>query len=170
MMVSLRSARPPSATAVQRWVVTEYTELGPLRTSLRQAIDAQSLVPGKELDDVAQRMAIVATELATNALIHGRSAAVVQLNRSPAAFVVDVADELPSVPPRLVEGRPLGAGGRGLRVTQELARDAGWYVADGRKHVWARFDIPRRIRRFQAPRISIFDLATFLRLRRRRIR
>lgn len=169
-MASLQFASPPSATAIRQWVVADYTHLRLMRGSLRQAIDTQSLRPGTELDDIAERIAIVATELATNAVHHGRSSAVVQLSRSTTVFVVDVADELPSVPPQILEGQTLGAGGRGLRITQELARDTGWYVADGSKHVWARFDIPRRIRRFQAPRISVFDLTSFLRFLRRRVR
>ncbi len=141
-----------------------------MRASLRQALDTQALLPGGELDDLAERMAIVATELATNALRHGQSPAVVRLSRSVAAFVVDVADELPSAPPQIVEEGALGTGGRGLRITQELARDTGWYAMDGRKHVWARFRIPRRIRRFQAPPISIPGLRIFVRGLRRRIR
>jgi anti-sigma regulatory factor (Ser/Thr protein kinase) len=155
---------------VQRWIVSDYQELGLMRASLRQAIDTQALLPGVELDDLVERMAIVATELATNALRHGQSPAVVQLSRSVAAFMVDVADELPSVPPEVLEEGALGAGGRGLRITQELARDTGWYAVDGRKHVWARFHIPRRIRRFQAPPISISGLRACVRGLRRRIR
>ena len=152
---------------VQQWVVADYPQLRLLRASLRQAVDAQSLPPGRELEDVAERMAVVATELATNALQHGSSQAVVRLSRSARAFVVDVADELPSVAPQLVERGQLETGGRGLHITRELALDTGWYVAGGRKHVWAQFGIPGRARRFQAPRISVFDLRTFVRLLRR---
>jgi len=167
-MASLRSAPPPPATAVQHWVVADYAQLRQVRSSLRQAIDQRIAEPGPELAEVAERMTIVATELATNALRHGRSPAVVRLSRSPTAFVLDVADDLPSVAPRIAEeSGSLQAGGRGLRITQELSRDTGWYVAGGSKHVWAQFDIPRRLRRLQAPRISVFDLRTLIRLLRR---
>jgi anti-sigma regulatory factor (Ser/Thr protein kinase) len=155
---------------VQRWILTDYAQLGLMRASLRQATETQALLPGAELDDLAERLAMVATELATNALRHGQSQAVVGLNRSATAFMVDVADDLPAVPPQVLEGDRLGTGGRGLRITQQLARDTGWYVAGGRKHVWARFPIPRRIRRLQAPPISVPGFRSFLRGLRRRIR
>ena len=147
--------------------MADYPQLQLLRASLRDCIARQIDLHDRETGDVAERIAIVATEFATNALQHGQAPTVVQLRRSATAFVVDVADHLPSVPPRIVEQPSLKAGGRGLRIAQELAHDTAWYVADGRKHVWAQFDIPRRVRRLQAPRISVFDLKTLLRMLRR---
>jgi serine/threonine-protein kinase RsbW len=167
MMASLRSSPPPSATAMHQWLLTGYAELPLLRASLRQALDTQTEIPRKELDDVAERMAIVATELATNALRHARSPAVVRLSRTKSAFVLDVADEQPSVPPVPAEARPTGTGGRGLQIIQALASDTGWYTAAKAKHVWAKFTIPRGGRRFLTPRISVFDLTTLVRLLRR---
>jgi anti-sigma regulatory factor (Ser/Thr protein kinase) len=152
---------------VQEWSVADYTELQPLRSGLRQTLDTQALTAGKELDDMAERMTIVATELATNALNHARSGALVRLSRTRTTFVLDVADDLPTVPPQMAENQPLGEGGRGLAITQELADDIGWYRTDGTKHVWAQFSIPRRVRRFQAPRIPVSGLATLIRLLRR---
>lgn len=169
-MVILRCAPPPSTVTVQQWIVADYAQLRLMRVSIRTVIDTQSLRPGEDLDDLAERMTLVATELATNALRHGQSPAIVQLGRSSSAFLLDVADNLPSVAPRIIEKEPLGGGGRGLRITQELARDSGWYVANDCKHVWARFEIPRRIRRFQAPRILVPNFTSFRRLVRRRIR
>ena len=166
-MVSLRSGPPPPATAVQQWTVADYAQLRSVRSSLRQAVDGQALPPSSRLDDMVERMSIVATELTTNALRHGRSEAVVQLSRSATVFVVDVADQLPSVPPQLHEPQMSGVGGRGLHIVQELAADTGWYSAAGRKHVWAQFRIPRRVRQFQTSRISFFDLKTFIRFARR---
>jgi hypothetical protein len=140
-----------------------------MRVSLRQALDTQALVPGRELDDVAERMVMAATELASNALRHAECPAVVTLSRTKRAFILDVADDKPFSRPRIIDERPDVVGGRGLRIVQELAVDTGWYAADGRKHVWAQFRIPRRGRRLQAPRISVFDLDAFVR-RFRRIR
>jgi serine/threonine-protein kinase RsbW len=140
-----------------------------MRASLRQALDTQALIPGKELDDVAERMVMAATELASNALRHAQCPAVVTLSRTKKAFILDVADDKPLSLPQIVDERPDGVGGRGLRIVQELAVDTGWYTAEGRKHVWAQFRIPRRGRRLQAPRISVFDLDAFVR-RFRRIR
>jgi serine/threonine-protein kinase RsbW len=152
---------------VQEWSVAGYTELQPLRSGLRQTLDTQGLIAGKEQDDLAERMAIVATELATNALNHARTGALVWLSRTKKAFVLDVADDLPTVPPQMAENQTFEAGGRGLAITQELADDIGWYRTNGTKHVWAQFSIPRRIRRFQAPRIPVPGLGTLIRLLRR---
>lgn len=140
-----------------------------MRVSLRQALDAQALIPDRELDDVAERMVMAATELASNALRHAECPAVVTLSRTKRAFILDVADDKPFALPRIIDERSDVVGGRGLRIVQELAVDTGWYTAGGRKHVWAQFRIPRRGRRLQAPRISVFGLDAFVR-RFRRIR
>lgn len=152
---------------MQQWLLAGYAELPSLRASLRQVLDTQTEIPRKELDDLAERMAIVATELATNALRHAQSPAVVRLGRTKTAFVLDVADEEPSVPPVPTQARPTGTGGRGLQITQALASDTGWYTVAKAKHVWAQFTIPRGGRRSLTPRISVFDLTTLVRLLRR---
>ena len=126
-MAGLRSSRPPPATAVQRWVVADRTQLGLLRTSLRDTLDTQSLLAGDDLDDLVERMTIVATELSSNTLRHARSPAVVTLSRTKNAFVLDVADDRPSAPPRVTDGST-GMGGRGLRIVQALALNTGWYA------------------------------------------
>jgi serine/threonine-protein kinase RsbW len=167
MVAGLRAAPAPAAAAVQQWYVADVKHLRQLRSSLQQAIEAQLPTPGRERDDVAERMTIVATELTTNALQHGRSEAIVRLNRSPKSLVLDVADDSPDAAPQVGPRGPLETGGRGLQITQELALETGWYVKGGRKHVWAAFSIPRRTRRLQAPRISIFELKTLIRLLRR---
>src|SRR5215203_3670043 len=117
-MVGLRSAPPPAATVVRTWILADFAELRQLRANLRHTLDAQALIPGKELDDLAERMSIVATELATNALNHARSEALVQLSRTKRTLVLDVADELPSDPPQWAAKRPSGGGGRGVHITQ----------------------------------------------------
>lgn len=153
-MVGLRVTPPPAAAAVEQWVLADYTELRRMRAGLRRAVADQVPDGDDDLDDLIERMTIVATELATNALSHARSEAVVRLSRSRTALVLDVADDLPSVAPELAAPRPTGAGGRGLQVTQQLAADLGWYRDGGRKHVWARFRLPRR-RGFPAPWVSV---------------
>jgi two-component sensor histidine kinase len=148
-------------------VLTDYPDLRKMRVSLRRALEEQSLAPGVEFDDVAEQMAIAATELASNTLKHARCPAVVTLSRSRKGFLLDVADDQPYFSPRTADDLAHGHGGRGLRIVQELAIDAGWYVTGEAKHVWAQFRAPRRSRRPQAPRIPVFDLARFIRLFRR---
>jgi anti-sigma regulatory factor (Ser/Thr protein kinase) len=167
VMVGLRLSPPPSSTVLDQWVLTDFQQLRVLRASLRRAVDAQAFAPGSEIDDVVERLAIIATELTTNALTHAQAPAVVRLSRSRTAFLLDVADNRPSAPPTIGEARTAGARGRGLPITQDLSLDTGWYVADGSKHVWAQIDIPRRIRRFHAPRIPAFGFTELVqRLRR----
>ncbi len=166
-MVALRSAPAPAAEAVDQWYLSDPAHLRQLRADLRQSIEAQLSQASQERDGIVERMTIVATELTTNALRHGRSPAIVRLSRSASTLVLDVADDRPSLVPQLSEGQPLKAGGRGLQIAQELAQHTGWYLKAGRKHVWADFPIPRRARRLQAPRISIFDLKTLIKLLRR---
>jgi serine/threonine-protein kinase RsbW len=172
-MVGLRSSPPPVTTVVGQWVLADYPELRLLRASLRQAVDTEW--PGSsdddddDDDDVADRMAIVATELATNALRHARSPAVVRLSRAKNAFVVDVADDKPLAVPDSDPAKPPGTGGRGLEITRRLASDTGWYVTGGHKHVWARFSVPHRGRRWHAPRIAVRSLDRLVQ-RLRRIR
>jgi serine/threonine-protein kinase RsbW len=152
---------------VQQWILADSTELRQLRASLRQALDRQFPDPGREGDDIAASMAIVATELASNALRHAQPPAVVTLSRTRRTFVLDVGDDHPASAPRIADERHDDHGGRGLRIVQQLALRTGWYIAHGRKHVWAQFSIPHRRRRPQLPRISVFDLNKFARLFRR---
>ncbi|MCY1145712.1 ATP-binding protein [Actinoplanes sp. Pm04-4] len=166
-MASLRFTPAPVAEAIRHWVVADYTHLGPLRASLCEAIDAQVPMAGPERDDLVERMTIVVTELATNALRHGRSTVPVQLSRSPVALVLDVADDAFAAAPQIHDAGSLEAGGRGLHITHELASDMGWYVEQDQKHVWVQFRLPRLVRRRQTPRIPVFDLKSFLRRVRR---
>jgi two-component sensor histidine kinase len=108
---------------------------------LQQALTGEPLPEGEILDELPEKVAVVATELATNALAHARPPTVVQLRRTYDAFLLDVADEDPAAFPELTEDRPPGAGGLGLRLVRDLALDFGWYVEGGVKHVWARFPI-----------------------------
>jgi serine/threonine-protein kinase RsbW len=142
MALETASRPPESAVDVQHWVLDSTAALRQLRGSLFAALNGEPMPPDGKLDEVPEKMAIVATELATNALIHGRPPTCVQLRRTEHTFVLDVADEDPSTVPRLAGSRPPGAGGLGLHITEELADVAGWYIDNRTKHVWAQFSIP----------------------------
>jgi signal transduction histidine kinase len=132
---------PPHAEAVElhRWILDSYDELRGLRVSLHEVITNGVVSASDRLDDVFDRMAVVATELATNALRHGLPPTVVRLLRAGDHLVLDVADHDLGAPPELVDDRPLGDGGLGLQLTQTFAVDIGWYTTDATKHVWASF-------------------------------
>jgi serine/threonine-protein kinase RsbW len=136
-MPSLPASGPcPAAVEVCRWRLDTFRELRRLRAELRDAVAGNApRTPG----DLAERMAVVATELATNALRHGLPPTEVRLLRDHDRLIIDVADHDLTAAPVLEEDRPLGAGGLGLQLTLEFAVDAGWYVGDATKHVWAGF-------------------------------
>jgi serine/threonine-protein kinase RsbW len=114
-------------------------ELSGLRASLHEELTGTVLADGESLDDIPERVVLVATELATNALRHGLPPTIIRLLTYDDHFVLDVADhDLASVP-ELADTRPLGASGRGLQLAGALSLDVGWYATDGTKHIWASF-------------------------------
>jgi serine/threonine-protein kinase RsbW len=137
VMPSLPASVPhPAAVELRRWRLDNFRELRTLRAELRDAVaETASRQPG----DLADRMAVVATELATNALRHGLPPTEVLLLRDHDRLIIDVADHDLTAAPRLDEDRPLGAGGLGLQLTREFAVDVGWYIGELTKHVWAGF-------------------------------
>jgi serine/threonine-protein kinase RsbW len=140
---NLRLSHPPgSPVEVRRWTLDSFGQLRTLRASLHEALTGEPLPDGGELDEIPEKMALIASELATNALAHGKPPTVVELRRTDRAFILDVADEAPNAEPEFAEGRAPGAGGMGLRLARDFALDLGWYVADGVKHIWAEVDIP----------------------------
>jgi serine/threonine-protein kinase RsbW len=142
--VSLDSASmPPEAAAdVQEWVLDSVTQLRLLRAGLFRALHGEPMPPGGQLDEVPEKVAIVATELATNALRHGRPPTRVHLRRTEHSFVLDVADDDPGTLPERAGPRAPGDGGLGLRIVSELTEAAGWYIHGASKHVWTQFRIP----------------------------
>lgn len=136
-MPSLPASVPhPAAVELCRWRLDSFRELRRLRADLRTAVARTAdRTPG----DLAERMAVVATELATNALRHGLPPTEVRLLRDHDRLIIDVADHDLTAAPVLDEDRPLGAGGLGLQLAREFAIDVGWYLSDLTKHVWAGF-------------------------------
>jgi serine/threonine-protein kinase RsbW len=140
---SLAASYPSGPTVeVRSWVLDSPTQLRELRASVHEALTGRRWTSSSELDEVPEKIMIVATELATNALRHALPPTVVKLSRSDRHYVLDVADQDPTTPPEFADSRPPGAGGLGLRLARRLALDVGWYVADHTKHVWARFGAP----------------------------
>jgi len=142
-MVQATASRPPAASVdVQSWLLDTFTELRLLRSRLFTAITNEPMPEGAVLDAVPEKVAVVATELATNALRHARPPTRVYLRRTDRTFILDVADDDPTTMPEYVDRSPSGTGGLGLQIAREYACDLGWYVDDGTKHVWAQFAIP----------------------------
>jgi serine/threonine-protein kinase RsbW len=138
------SAFPPPTEKVQvgQWALGAFGELRLLRASLRQALTAQPMPDGGARDSVPEKLAIIATELAANAIAHAKPPTTVRLFRTETTFILDVADNDPWVVPKFPDQHPSRAGGLGLHMARKLALDIGWYVAGGTKHVWAQVAIP----------------------------
>lgn len=131
--------RAPDIDAeVNRWVLDEATQLLSLRASMLASISASG-PPGQALDETAEKMLIVVTELAGNALRHGLPPTVVLLRRSGPDWLIDVVDHDPIHSPDDTRQRRGGGGGLGLVLARALALDIGWYTTTTTKHVWARF-------------------------------
>jgi serine/threonine-protein kinase RsbW len=133
---------PDDLTEVGRWVLDSPAELRTLRGALYREICGREMSLGGSLDDVPERLVLVASELATNAIRHGLPPTIVRLLRNGTRFVLDVADHDLSVLPELADSRPVGAGGLGLKLAQQLSLEVGWFATDETKHVWAAFPVP----------------------------
>ncbi|GAA0812655.1 ATP-binding protein [Spirilliplanes yamanashiensis] len=141
-MDTMRSAPlPDGCTVLDEWTLDSSAQLTTLRAALHRSITGGA---GQEaqLDEVPEKVAVVATELATNALRHGLPPTVVRLLRDGDRFILDVTDHDPGNPPDFAEGRAPGQGGLGLLFARELSLDVAWYAAAEVKHVWATFPAP----------------------------
>ncbi|MEV4350468.1 ATP-binding protein [Actinoplanes sp. NPDC049596] len=135
------SPPPPEARELHTWVLNTSTELRALRANLQQALTGNPLVAGQRLADIPERVVLVATELATNGIKHGRPPTIVRLLCTDDQFILDVADHDLSTVPELADTRPLNAGGRGLMLAQSFSLKVGWYAKKDTKHIWASFPI-----------------------------
>jgi serine/threonine-protein kinase RsbW len=133
---------PDTTTAVRRWTLDGSAQLKLLRAALHEAVLGEPVPGGKRLDAVPEKMLLVATELATNALTHAHPPTVVELRRTGDTFILDVTDDDPDTEPEIAETGSTRSGGRGLRLARELALDIGWYTEGGVKRVWAEFALP----------------------------
>ncbi|MFI7542129.1 ATP-binding protein [Actinoplanes sp. NPDC049599] len=139
-MSLLRTALPPAqAVELERWLLSSGTDLRPMRVGLSAALTAYGLVGPAEPAETGDRVILVATELASNALRHGSPPAVVVLLRGAGEFLLDVADHDPAGTPQLAHVGHDGVGGRGLHIARTLSREMCWYRTDRTKHIWASF-------------------------------
>ncbi|WP_431944727.1 ATP-binding protein [Micromonospora marina] len=133
------SPPPPQATELEQWVLDSPEDLRGLRASLREALNRHGLVQGEHLDEVPHLVVLVATELASNALRHGRPPTIITLLATDDRFLLDVADHDVRSVPELSDVRPMDSGGRGLFLAQSVSLDVGWYATEKTKNIWASF-------------------------------
>lgn len=88
------------------------------------------------VDDIAEVLLLVATELVSNAVTHGRSDVHLRVDRQPRVLRVEVEDEDSRLPVLRTVG-PDALGGRGLTVVDALATRWGIRCIPAGKVVWA---------------------------------
>lgn len=124
-------------------VVTEHLDstpasVGRARRIVEEALDRWGL---DESEDLATTMALLVSELVTNAVRYAPGAGVdLLVRRGPGALWVEVSD-VDTRSPRLRHAAPTDEGGRGLALVQALS--TGWgsrSTLDG-KVVWFRLDL-----------------------------
>lgn len=136
----LESPLPADRVEVRVWTLGTVTGLSELRAELRRTV---ADVPGFGAD-MPDRMILVASELATNALRHGRPPTVVTLFQSGEGLVLDVADHDLDGRPEFADVAPAGVGGRGLHFVRAFSGAVAWFRTEHTKHVWATFPIAAR--------------------------
>ncbi|AEG43284.1 ATP-binding protein [Isoptericola variabilis] len=136
-MTLLEAAPPAELTEVEAWTVCGVDDVAHVRARLEDALAAAP--GGRVLDAKARdRIILVASELATNAVRHGSQPVTLRLLGHGSTFVVDVVDHRPDAPP-VVGTAGAGTGGFGLILAARAAKGLGWFRAQGAKHVWAQF-------------------------------
>ncbi|MBD8079423.1 ATP-binding protein [Cellulosimicrobium arenosum] len=134
---------PHRFVEIASWDLRAMTQLTQLRADLHRTLTANPMPQDHRLDSVPERLVLVASELATNALRHGNPPIRVRLLSDGREIAVDVIDHSPEQAPVVAGRRAPGAGGFGLVLACRAARDVGWFRSGvGEKHVWARFDVP----------------------------
>ncbi|MEU7994245.1 ATP-binding protein [Micromonospora sp. NPDC049060] len=145
-MGQLSSSTPPAqAVELRRWTLQEPVDLRALRASLHEELTGDVLGEGEALAEVPELVALIATELATNALRHGIPPTIVRLLATDDYLILDVADHDLGSLPQLAEARPVGDGGRGLELARALSLDVGWYATGTTKNIWASFPRTERL-------------------------
>lgn len=116
---------PASVSAVRRFVVTELGRL-----------------PAETLETVR----LMVSELATNAVMYGRTEFAVEVDHLTSRLIVSVTDSGAGSPEVQTRTTPTDLHGRGLFIVRELADEWGVTPAAGHKGkvVWFRLDLRER--------------------------
>jgi hypothetical protein len=131
---------PGSWGARTDWQVSSLDEAFAVRDAARDLVGPGA--PESPQDpvyaSVGARVELTIGELVMNGLRHGGPPVQASLLRGRDGWLVVVADGAAALPPLLSEVAPEKVQGKlGIRLVVALATSAGWYAADGGKHVWA---------------------------------
>ncbi|NIZ90584.1 ATP-binding SpoIIE family protein phosphatase [Kineococcus rubinsiae] len=112
----------------RRWQLpSEPSSIGKARHATLRACAVWGLGCGPQAE-------IVVSELVANAVLHGWGTVGLRLFETPEGLRIEVEDDSPEAP-RVVDARPDGSGGHGMRVVARLGR-WGWQPTRKGKIVW----------------------------------
>jgi anti-sigma regulatory factor (Ser/Thr protein kinase) len=114
----LRLPRDPRSAARARKFISEFCTVAELP------------------EDVCQTAALLVSELVTNAVVHGQTAATIEVHRPADTLRVTVRDDNPDLPPVGEHPGLTAESGRGLLIVSMLAQDWGVEVLNEGKAVW----------------------------------
>lgn len=135
----LTPSRPSSRyETLRHWALSTADEIRTVRQQLRAELGLGDS-PSGALETVPERMILVASELAANAIEHGRPPTIVTLGSDGGRYLLEVADHDPRSVPVLAGHRAPGAGGFGLQIARRVGQEVGWYTTGTTKHIWVTF-------------------------------
>lgn len=114
-------------------LASDPTSVGEGRRRAADTLEAWEL--GHLVDDLA----LVVSELVTNAVLHARTPCELVLSLSDGTLRVEVADDSPAIPRRKIYGSTATTG-RGLGLVEVLSRAWGVDRRNGGKVVWVEID------------------------------
>lgn len=130
------------STLVHRFVLAGIeSEVPPARREIVDKVRAWGVPLDEETADVIR---VVASELITNAVVHGAGPITVTLFNRPGHLVIDVLDGDPSVP-RAGRAQADDENGRGLALIRLLSARCAWEPAGAGKRVWAEMALPMAV-------------------------
>ena len=92
---------------------------------------SKTTAPAVDVDTVA----LLVSEVATNALVHGRGRVRVRVHPTARGLRVEVHDGNPALPARR-QATPMDEGGRGIALVEALSSGWGAESTDDGKNVW----------------------------------
>jgi anti-sigma regulatory factor (Ser/Thr protein kinase) len=107
------------------------------------------------LDELAEKAAVIVSELVTNAAQHAHTVLELSMTASSKSLRLSVRDEDQHLPVLGNEEKPerssFSEGGRGMAIVQGLADEWGVNVRRGGKRVWARIVFPPGVSQASPP-------------------
>ncbi|MFN2613928.1 MAG: MEDS domain-containing protein [Actinomycetota bacterium] len=89
-------------------------------------------------DELLDDASIIATELATNAIVHAKAGFTLSVRTRAGAVRIEVHDPTHAMP--VIVDQPVGTGGRGLHLVAAIAKVWGADAGPGGKTVWVDLD------------------------------